>query len=130
MQQDLAMMAAIALGGALGAVFRYLMALRAYALLGLGLPYGTLSANLLGAFTIGIVAALVEERGALGPQTRAFLTIGLLGGMTTFSTFTYETWELMRDGESAAAIANVLVSVVGAIALFTLGHGLVRLLGR
>ncbi|MEX0799630.1 MAG: fluoride efflux transporter CrcB [Dehalococcoidia bacterium] len=130
MQQDLTMIAAIALGGALGAVLRYLMALRAYALLGLGLPYGTLTVNLLGAFLIGVVAALVEERGAFGPQARAFITIGILGGMTTFSTFTYETWGLMRDGETAGAVANVLVSVAGALVLFTVGHGLVRLLER
>ena len=128
MQSDILTVAAIALGGAIGAVTRYLLALRAYAALGLGLPYGTLTVNLLGALLIGIVAGLVEERGALGPQARAFLTIGLLGGMTTFSTFTYETWELMRDGEAAGALVNVTVSVLGALALFAAGHYVVRLL--
>jgi CrcB protein len=130
LQNDLTTVAAIALGGAIGAVARYLLALRAYAALGLGLPYGTLTVNLLGALLLGVITGLVEERGALGPQARAFLTIGLLGGMTTFSTFTYETWELMRDGESAGALANVAVSLAGALLLFAAGHSLVRLLER
>jgi len=125
-----AMIIAIAAGGAIGAVLRYLIAVRVYSFLGIDLPYGTLTVNLLGTFLLGIVLGLVEHRGALGPELRSFLTIGLLGGMTTFSTFTYESWEFARDGEPVRAALNVLLSLVGAFVLFTAGYGLMRTWGR
>lgn len=118
---------AIAVGGAIGAVARYLIAVRVYEMLGIGFPYGTLAVNLLGTFALGVVLALVEDRGAFGPETRSFLSIGLLGGMTTFSTFAYESWDLARDGETLRAALNIGVSVAGALVAFSLGHALVRL---
>lgn len=124
------MIVAIALGGALGAVARYLIAVRVYSLLGIDLPYGTLTVNVLGAFLLGLTIGLVEERGMFGPQMRSFLTIGLMGGMTTFSTFTYESWEFMRDGDLARAGLNIALSLLGAFAALAAGHAIVRALGR
>jgi CrcB protein len=124
------MLVAIALGGALGAVTRYLVAVRVYTLLGVDLPYGTLTVNVIGSFVLGIVMALVEERGLFGPEVRAFLTIGFLGGMTTFSTFSFESWAMLRDGETLRASLNVTLSVAGAFAAVAAGHSLVRLLER
>lgn len=121
---------AIAIGGAIGSVARYLIGVRLYSFLGLGLPYGTLTVNLVGSFLLGVILGLVEERGAFGPETRSFLTIGFLGGFTTFSTFIYENWEYTRDGEIMRAGLYTALSLVGAFALFTLGHATVRALGR
>jgi CrcB protein len=124
------MLAAIALGGALGAVFRYLIAVRVYDLLGIDLPYGTLTVNLLGTLLLGIVLGLVEERGAFGAETRSFLTIGLLGGMTTFSTFTYETWDFIREGDVLRGGVYAAASLLGAYLAFAAGHAVVRALER
>jgi fluoride exporter len=120
--------AAIALGGALGAVTRYLIAVRLADFLGVDIPYGTLTVNLVGSLLLGIVVALVEERGAFGPETRSFITIGFLGGMTTFSTFVYEGWEFTREGDMLKAGVYAAGSVICAFAAFTLGHALVRVL--
>jgi CrcB protein len=121
---------AIAVGGALGSVARYLIAVRLYSLLGLGLPYGTLTVNVAGSLLLGVVLGLVEERGALGPETRSFLTIGFLGGMTTFSTFIYEGWDYTRDGEITKACLYAALSLAGAFLAFSVGHGVVKLMER
>ena len=121
---------AIAAGGALGSVSRYLIAVRLYGWLGLALPYGTLTVNIVGSFLLGVILALVGERGALGPETRSFITIGFLGGMTTFSTFIFEGWNYTRDGEILRAGLYAALSLAGAFVAFTLGHALVRVLER
>ncbi|HET9477188.1 MAG TPA: fluoride efflux transporter CrcB [Dehalococcoidia bacterium] len=121
---------AIAAGGALGSVSRYLIAVRLYSWLGLGLPYGTLTVNVLGSFVLGVILALVEERGAFGPETRSFITIGFLGGMTTFSTFIYEGWNYTRDGDILKAGMYAALSLAGAFLAFTMGHALVPVLER
>ncbi len=120
--------AAIALGGALGAVARYLVAIRLAAILGVGIPYGTLTVNIFGSLVLGIIIALVEERGAFGPETRSFITIGFLGGMTTFSTFIYEGWEFSREGDVLMTGLYTAASIVGAFAAFAAAHATVRAL--
>ena len=122
--------AAVALGGALGALTRYVLAVRVYAWLGIDFPWGTLGVNVIGSLLLGVVIALIEERGLFSPEERAFLTIGFLGGMTTFSTFVYEGWEFTRDGEILRAGAYAALSLLGAFAAFTFGHALVRVLER
>jgi CrcB protein len=117
---------AVALGGALGSVARYLIAVRLYKTLGLGLPYGTLTVNVVGSMLLGIVLALVEERGILTPEQRSFVTIGFLGGMTTFSTFIYEGWDYTRDGDLMRAGLYAAVSLIGAFAAFSLAHAATR----
>lgn len=128
LKTDIILILAIALGGAIGAVARYLMALRVYDLLGIDLPYGTLTVNLLGTLLLGVVLGLVEERGAFGPEARSFLTIGLLGGMTTFSTFTYEIWDFVREGDVIRACVYAAASLLGAYLAFAAGHALVKAL--
>lgn len=96
----------IALGGALGAVLRYLVGLA------VAFPLGTLTVNVVGSFLIGAMWVWVQQRGAaLGP----FLMIGLLGGFTTFSTFSLDTIRLVEDGRMGAAGGYVLASVVLAL---------------
>jgi CrcB protein len=90
------------------------------------LPLGTAIVNLVGCVAIGVVAGLVESRGALGPTARAFVMIGVLGGFTTFSSFALETSELLRDGRVALALSYALGAPVGGVLGVLLGGALAR----
>lgn len=102
---------AIASGGAVGAVLRFLLSSRVYAWLGRDFPYGTLTVNVLGSFLMGILAMLFLERTASDPVWRALILVGFLGSFTTFSTFSLETLTLFEEGELVRAGMNLLVSV-------------------
>ena len=97
--------------GALGCVTRYYVSGWVYDLFGRSFPYGTLAVNILGAFIIGLVMEFGMRSTLLPVNVRIGLTIGFLGGLTTFSTFSYETFRLLEDGELLVAAANVLISV-------------------
>lgn len=103
---------AIAAGGATGAVLRFWMSNGVYALLGRGFPYGTLTVNVVGSLLMGVLSVLLIERLSLGPEWRAAVLVGLLGGFTTFSTFSLETLNLIETGEHVKALSNMVVSVV------------------
>ncbi len=118
-------------GGFIGSVLRYLVSGYVQELSqSVDFPYGTLTVNLIGCFLIGFLTQLAEMYGAFGVEARAFLVIGFLGGFTTFSTFSNETMNLLRLGESWLAFANVAVHVFAALLLVWLGRGLVYLLWR
>ena len=87
-------------------------------------PYGTLAVNLLGCILIGVLAGLAEERQMFGPELRTFALIGILGGFTTYSTFGYETFALMRNAEFLQATANVAIHLVGGLVMVWLGFAL------
>ena len=99
-------------GGGLGAVLRYWVQGLVYNRVGSGFPYGTVVVNIAGCFVIGLLMVSLEERFLATPALRLFLTVGILGGFTTFSSFSFETLALFRDGESALALANVGFSVL------------------
>jgi CrcB protein len=122
----------IAFGGALGSVARYACSTAAARWLGFGFPWGTLFVNVAGSFAIGMLAALVaaDGRPALGPDARAFLMIGVLGGFTTFSSFSLETLELARAGALGAAALNVVLSVALCLFGVWLGFAASGLLNR
>lgn len=103
----------VALGGAVGAVARYAIS-TAFAGAGPGLrfPWPTLGINVAGCFLIGLVAATWARQTALSPAIGTFLTAGLLGGFTTFSTFGLETLAMLRRGDTGGAAAYVLASVL------------------
>ncbi|HEU4401302.1 MAG TPA: fluoride efflux transporter CrcB [Candidatus Polarisedimenticolia bacterium] len=102
----------VGIGGFLGATGRYLLGgWLNRALPWPSFPYETLVINTTGCLAIGFLGGLADERGALSAEARVFLLIGLLGGYTTFSTFGYETLQLLRDGEVGPAFANTILQV-------------------
>jgi len=109
--------AAIAIGGALGSLARYLFSSFVYRLFTPLFPFGTFAVNVIGCTVFGIIAGMAQQRFVIGPQARAFLLIGVLGGFTTFSTFAFESFELMRDGQflwmAFNAIGQVVAGIVG-----------------
>jgi CrcB protein len=102
----------IALGGAVGSVLRYLIAGWSQKLADESFPLGTMIVNVLGCLAIGALGAIFAGPHAVREEWRLALMIGLLGGFTTFSTFSYETLELANDGEFLRAGLNVVLTNV------------------
>lgn len=94
----------VALGGAIGSVLRYYVAGWFQNRLGASFPYGTLIVNVSGAFLIGLLMTAFLEHFDASPQWRLFLVIGVLGGYTTFSSLTWEAYQLIRSGSVIASI--------------------------
>jgi fluoride exporter len=105
----------IALGGILGANARYLVSLLVAERLGTGFPYGTLLINVTGSLVIGFFLTLVTERLEVSPLWRLFFATGFLGAYTTFSSYTFETATLLREGAYGAALLYLVGSVVGGL---------------
>lgn len=116
----------IAIGGAAGAVTRYLVDGWVLDRTGAGFPFGTLAINLSGSFLIGILAALTIDRAVLPAEIRGPVMIGFIGAYTTFSTLMLESWRLVEAGQDVAALANVVGSVL--LGLLAVAGGLI--LGR
>ncbi|RMG56933.1 MAG: fluoride efflux transporter CrcB [Gammaproteobacteria bacterium] len=114
-------LAFIALGGALGAVSRFLVSNGVYALLGRGFPWGTLAVNMLGSLAMGVLAILLLERITVSSELRGLLLVGFLGAFTTFSTFSIETLNLIEEGALMRAGLNAVLSVVLCLAAAWLG---------
>ena len=113
--------ALIAVFGALGCLLRYFLSGWVYDLFGRNFPYGTFAVNVVGAFMIGFIMELGMHSTVIPVALRAGLTIGFLGGLTTFSTFSYETFKLLEDGELVTAGVNVLASVATCVLLTWVG---------
>lgn len=111
----------ICLGGAIGTGARYATAVIATRWLGPEFPYGTLIVNLIGAFIIGLVQELGLEGLLIRDSTRLFLTTGMMGGLTTYSTFSYETVRLFESGSWHRAWVNVIVTTAACLTLCLLG---------
>ena len=114
-------LAAIAGGGAIGALLRFWVSGAVYSLTGRGFPWGTFLVNVLGSFLMGLLVILLIERTGSGPGLRAFLLIGLLGAFTTFSTFSIETINLIEGGQLVRALFNAILSVVVCVGAAGLG---------
>ncbi|MCD6359104.1 MAG: fluoride efflux transporter CrcB [Dehalococcoidia bacterium] len=116
----------ITVAGGLGVLGRYYMVGIVHRLLGTGFPYGTLVVNLLGSFLIGFVMQVSMSTDLVPRALRLALTLGFLGAFTTFSTFSYETFSYLEDGNWLMAGVNILANVVPCIIAVFLGY----LLGR
>jgi CrcB protein len=110
----------ICLAGAAGTGTRYLIAIWAAQRLGSAFPFGTLIVNLVGSFGIAVVMHAAVTLG-WSPTLRSAITIGFIGGLTTYSSFNYETIRLMEEGASAAAFVNAGATILGAFAAGWLG---------
>ncbi len=115
----------VALGGALGSSGRYLTSLAANRLFGPAFPTGTLIVNLAGCLLIGVVFAF-SEKAIISPSVRLFLMTGFLGGLTTFSSYAFETVTLFADGSRAFSLTNIALNNVLGLGLALLGVGLGR----
>ncbi|GAB7027745.1 fluoride efflux transporter CrcB [Geotalea toluenoxydans] len=116
----------IGLFGALGCLCRYYLSGWVYDIVGRSFPYGTFAVNIIGAFLIGLIMEFSLRSTLVSPQLRVGLTIGFLGGLTTFSTFSYETFRLLEDGELLIASVNVLTSVLVCLVFTWLGIAAAR----
>lgn len=107
-------------GGFLGSGFRYLAQRLIAVILPVSFPYGTLIINVTGCFLIGIIYALGDKTRIMTPEFRMFLAIGICGGFTTFSTFSLDSYSMIRDGEylylTIYILASVLLSILATIA--------------
>jgi CrcB protein len=119
---------AVAAGGSLGSVARYLVSIGFGRLLGPKFPWGTLFINITGSLLIGLFAGLFATRWNLPPAVRIFLTVGICGGYTTFSTFSLDFFYLFERGEWTAASAYMIGSVVLSVSALIAGIQIVRLL--
>jgi CrcB protein len=116
----------IGAGGALGAMARYLLSSGIAQIMGTQFPWGILCVNLAGCFAMGLLAAWGMQAVPLSHDMKSFLATGILGGFTTFSAFSLDTFHLAERGEWLMAAAYVLVSVAGSIAALLAGILLVR----
>ncbi len=121
---------AISLGASLGALLRWVLATQLNARFAL-LPPGTLAANLIGGYLIGVALAFFASNPSLSPQWRLLTVTGFLGGLKTFSTFSAEVVAQLLSGRLAWAMATIAVHVLGSVLMTLLGIGTVSvLLGR
>lgn len=122
----------IAVGGALGSVARYWCSGIVAEAIGETFPWGTLLVNVLGSFIIGFFATLTapDGRWLVGGTTRQFVMTGILGGYTTFSSFSLQTLNLVRDGEWLRAGGNITLSVLLCLVAVWLGHVMAAAVNR
>jgi CrcB protein len=117
----------VALGGAVGSVARYLMASSIQTATGWDFPLGTVLVNILGCFLIGILYVLLVARPDPRHDLRALLMVGVMGGFTTFSSFSLETVTMAMNGNYTGATLNVVISVAACLVGTVLGVTLARL---
>jgi len=116
----------ICLGGAIGTGLRYVTSGVAARWLGADFPYGTLIVNVVGSFLIGLIQHVGTASLLIPETTRLFLTVGIMGGLTTYSSFSYETIRLIENGSWLGAAANIVLTTGLCLVVCVLGLGLGR----
>jgi CrcB protein len=111
----------VCLGGAIGSGARYLVTLATVNLWGAAFPWGTLVVNVVGSFLISFIMHVAIETTLIPPLVRIFLTTGIMGGLTTYSTFNFETLGFAAEGDWPRAAANLLATVVACLVAGVLG---------
>jgi CrcB protein len=119
-------LAFVALFGAIGSLFRFLL-IQIAPKISLNFPVGTIIVNLIGSFFIGVVASLFE-RHILSNELRTFIVYGFLGGFTTFSAFTYEVFNLLKTGNYLNLFVYLFFSIIISLILFYIGYKIVKIL--
>ena len=119
---------AVAVGGALGSVARYLTMGWVGQLSGPSFPYGTLAVNILGSFIMGGVIAYFARLGGVSNELRAFVAVGILGGFTTFSAFSLDVVTLAKEGALMPMAAYIIFSVVLSVLALVMGLWLIRVI--
>jgi len=112
----------VAVGGSIGATTRYLVSTWAAERFGTDFPYGTLIVNVVGCFIIGVFMTLATERMIVSPYWRLLITVGFVGGLTTFSSYSYETFKLLQEADVLMAMSNLLGNLI--IGFFTTWLGI------
>jgi len=117
----------VGVGGFIGASLRYLTTLLSVRVCGESFPYGTLAVNVIGCFLIGLIMELSLTVWNISEELKVFLVIGVLGGLTTFSTFGYETMEMFSKGRMITGLLNVVLNVFLCLASVGLGRLIVHI---
>lgn len=118
-------------GGFLGSVLRYVVGGYVQQASGsVQFPYGTLAVNVLGCLVIGALSALAENRGVFTAEARLFVFVGILGGFTTFSTFSNETMNFLREGDTLRAVVNMAAQLFLGLGAVWLGRSIVTAIWR
>jgi len=112
----------IGLGGFLGSIARYLLAKSVQTGILSSFPYGTLTVNILGCLIIGLIYGMLEKGILIAPEVRLFLTVGICGGFTTFSTFSSESFFMIRDGKITYFIIYTFISIMFCLLAVFAGH--------
>jgi CrcB protein len=117
----------VTIGSAIGGLLRYIIT-RLTLNISVGLPYGTILINVLGSFVIGYFGTLTLQSGkyAASDNVRLFVMVGLCGGFTTFSSFSLQTFDLLRTGAWGKALANAVLSVILCVGAVAVGHMLAQ----
>lgn len=118
----------VALGGGIGAVSRYTVSLWTADKFGTSFPYGTLIVNVAGCFIIGAFMTAVTEKFVANPYWRLLITTGFLGGLTTFSSYSYETFKLLEDSGALAAFYNITTNLLAGLLATWVGIHVVKVL--
>ncbi|EOU1682254.1 fluoride efflux transporter CrcB [Clostridium perfringens] len=126
--QKLLLALIVGLGGFLGASFRYFISTLAAKNFGGNFPYGTLIANILGALLIGFIMKFSMDSALISSNMKLFLTTGIMGGLTTFSTFSYETISMLSNGNITLGIENVILNLGCSLLFVVIGQKLARIL--
>ena len=113
-------------GGFLGAISRYIISIYTSKQFLFKIPLGTLIVNVLGGFLIGLIMELTIKNNFISPQIKLFLTTGIMGGLTTFSTFSYETIVLIKEGNILLAILNILLNLILSLLGVVLGNIVIK----
>ena len=113
-------------GGFLGAISRYIISIYTSKQFLFKIPIGTLIVNVLGGFLIGLIMELTIKNNFISPQLKLFLTTGIMGGLTTFSTFSYETIVLIKEGNILLAILNILLNLILSLLGVVLGNIVIK----
>ena len=116
----------VGVGGFVGSIARFAAGGLVHRFTGFTFPWGTVFVNVAGCLAIGVIAGLSQSKQLLTPETRLLVMVGFLGGFTTFSTFGYETFALLRDGEPVRAALYALLQVAAGLVAVWMGWAVTR----